>query len=52
MFAFHIVPSVNSCTAYAEALAVKAIYVSDGFWQADEVIAEPSVTKRFDTSWV
>lgn len=35
-------------TAYAEARAVKAIYVKEGLWHALEIIAAPSVTKTFD----
>ncbi len=27
------------------------MYVSEGFWHADEAIAAPSVTNRFGTSW-
>ena len=37
-------------TAKSQARAVSAMYVSDGFTQAEEVMQPPSVTKRFFTS--
>ena len=37
----------NSLTAWSAALAVKAMYVSEGFTQDDDAIKEPSVTKTF-----
>jgi hypothetical protein len=37
----------NSFTAKSAARAVRAIYVSEGFTQDAETIAEPSVTKTF-----
>jgi hypothetical protein len=37
----------NSFTAKSAARAVRAMYVSEGFTQDAETIAEPSVTKTF-----
>jgi hypothetical protein len=47
----HSAPRRNSSTACAQARAVSAMYVSDGFWQADEVMQAPSVTTTFGESW-
>ena len=53
MWLFAIINSIylfNSVTAYAAARAVSAIYVSDGFWQAEEVMQAPSVTNTLGAS--
>ena len=39
----------SSFTAKSQALAVNAMYVREGFWQAEEVIQAPSVTNTFFT---
>ena len=43
-------PFLSSATAKSAALAVNAIYVSEGFWQAEDTIAAPSVTNTFRAS--
>src|SRR4030095_10359931 len=41
---------LSAPTEKSAALAVKPIYVNDGFWQADEVMQAPSVTNTFSAS--
>ena len=41
---------LSSFTAWSAARAVSAMYVSDGFWHADDAMHEPSVTKTFGAS--
>src|SRR5262249_46479004 len=43
----HKFPRFSSSTANAAARAVSAMYVNDGFWQPDETMHAPSVTKTF-----
>src|SRR5262249_16939847 len=40
----------SSFTAKSAARAVSAMYVSDGFWHAADVMHEPSVTNTFGAS--
>jgi hypothetical protein len=40
----------SSVTAWSAARAVNAMYVSEGFWQADDAMHEPSVTKTLRAS--